>query len=939
MLGTWQSVALVDLNQGNPRRSPRLSFLPGQRRPVGWCPVQTHEIRKRFLDHFVNAGHTEVPSASVILDDPNLLFVNAGMVQFVPFFLGQRTAPYTTATSIQKCIRTPDIDEVGITTRHNTFFQMAGNFSFGDYFKRGAIELAWTLLTNPVSEGGYGFDPERLWATVFYDDDEAVALWQEVAGLPPERIQRRGMADNYWSMGIPGPCGPCSEIYYDRGPEYGVEGGPEADENRYIEIWNLVFMQNERGEGTSKDDFEILGPLPRQNIDTGMGVERIACLLQGVDNVYETDLLRPVIDTVEQYAPRGYGQGNGTDDIRYRVIADHTRTAAIIIADGVTPSNEGRGYVLRRLLRRIIRSAKLLGIEAPIVGELMATVRDAMGPSYPELVTDFDRISRIAVAEETAFNRTLASGSKLFEDAATATRSSGKTQLAGSDAFALHDTYGFPIELTLEMAAEAGLSVDELGFRELMAEQRRRAKADAAARKHAHADLSAFRELVDAGPTEFTGFDELSSEARILGIFVDGKRVPVVAHHAPGDTELRVEIVLDRTPLYAESGGQIADAGWITGTGGSQSAKAAVTDVQKIAKSLWVHRVNVESGEFVEGDTIVAAVDPHWRRGATQGHSGTHMVHAALRQVLGPNAVQAGSLNRPGYLRFDFNSQSALTEEQRNQVEEVSNEAVQADYPVNTFLTGLEKAKAMGAMAMFGEQYPDEVRVVEIGGPFSLELCGGTHVNNSAQIGPITILGESSVGSGVRRVEAYVGLDSFRHLSKERALMAGLASSLKVPSDEVPARVAILVEKLKTAEKELERVRLNAARSGAADAAGTAEQIGTVRLVAQRMASGMSAGDLRSLVGDIKSRLGSDPGVVVLIAEADSENGPTVPFVVAANQAAQDAGVRANELVQCVSTAVGGRGGGKPDLAQGSGKDAAGIEAALAAVRAELARG
>ncbi len=709
--------------------------------------MQTHEIRKRFTDHFVKAGHTEVPSASVILEDPNLLFVNAGMVQFVPYFLGQRTPPYTTATSIQKCIRTPDIDEVGVTTRHNTFFQMAGNFSFGDYFKRRAIELAWTLLTNPVSEGGYGFDPERLWATVFYDDDEAVKLWQEVAGLPSERIQRRGMADNYWSMGIPGPCGPCSEIYYDRGPEYGVAGGPEANEDRYIEIWNLVFMQNERGEGTSKEDFEILGPLPRQNIDTGMGIERIACLLQGVDNVYETDLLRPVIDAAARHTSRGYGRGSATDDVRYRVIADHSRTAAIIIADGVTPSNEGRGYVLRRLLRRIIRAAKLLGIERPIVGELMETVRDAMGPSYPELVTDFDRINRIAVAEETAFNRTLASGSKLFEDAAAATRSAGRTELPGAQAFALHDTYGFPIELTLEMAAEAGLSVDELGFRELMAEQRRRAKADAAARKHAHADLTAFRELVDAGPTEFTGFDELSSQARILGIFVDGKRVPVAAHHPRVRSETvpaeRVEIVLDRTPLYAESGGQIADAGHITGTGAGESARAAVTDVQKIAKTLWVHRVNVESGEFVEGDTVIAAVDPEWRRGATQGHSGTHMVHAALRQVLGPNAVQAGSLNRPGYLRFDFNSQGPLTDEQRNRVEEVANEAVQADFPVNTFLTGLDKAKAMGAMAMFGEQYPDEVRVVEIGGPFSLELCGGTHVHNSAQIGPITILGEA----------------------------------------------------------------------------------------------------------------------------------------------------------------------------------------------------
>jgi alanyl-tRNA synthetase len=901
--------------------------------------VQTHEIRKRFLDHFVKAGHTEVPSASVILDDPNLLFVNAGMVQFVPFFLGQRTPPYATATSVQKCIRTPDIDEVGITTRHNTFFQMAGNFSFGDYFKRRAIELAWSLLTTPADEGGYGFDPERLWATVFYDDDEAVQLWQEVAGLPIERIQRRGMADNYWSMGIPGPCGPCSEIYYDRGPAYGVEGGPEADENRYIEIWNLVFMQNERGEGTSKDDFEILGPLPRKNIDTGMGVERIACLLQNVDNVYETDLLRPVIDKVAEYAPRGYGAGSHEDDVRYRVIADHSRTAAIIIGDGITPGNEGRGYVLRRLLRRIIRAAKLLGVEQPIMAELMVVVRDAMGPSYPELVTDFDRIQRIAVAEETAFNRTLASGSKLFEEAAAATKSAGKSVLGGSEAFALHDTYGFPIELTLEMAAEAGLSVDELGFRELMAEQRRRAKADAAARKHAHADLSAFRELVDAGPTEFTGFDELTSEARILGIFVDGKRVPVVAHHPRVHSETpppeRVEIVLDRTPLYAESGGQIADAGWISGTGGSGAAKAAVTDVQKIAKTLWVHRVNVESGEFVEGDTVTAAVDPKWRHGATQGHSGTHMVHGALRQVLGPNAVQAGSLNRPGYLRFDFNWQGPLSEEQRTQVEEVTNQAVEADFKVNTFTTGLEKAKSMGAMAMFGEQYPDEVRVVDIGGPFSLELCGGTHVHNSAQIGPVTILGESSVGSGVRRVEAYVGLDSFRHLAKERALMAGLASSLKVPSDEVPARVATLVERLKAAEKELDKMRLATARAAAANAAAGAEQVGKVRLVAQRMSAGMNAGDLRSLVGDIRGKMGSEPGVVVLIAEGDEG---TVPFVVATNPAAQDAGLSANELIKQISSVVDGRGGGKADLAQGSGKNAAGIDAALAAVRAEIAR-
>ena len=896
--------------------------------------MQTHEIRKRFLDHFVNAGHTEVPSASVILDDPNLLFVNAGMVQFVPFFLGQRTPPYSTATSIQKCIRTPDIDEVGITTRHNTFFQMAGNFSFGDYFKREAIELAWTLLTNKVDDGGYGLDPEKIWATVYFDDDEAVQLWREIAGLPLERIQRRGMAHNYWSMGIPGPCGPSSEIYYDRGPEFGVDGGPEANEDRYIEIWNLVFMQNERGEGISKDDFEILGPLPRKNIDTGMGVERVAFLLQGVHNVYETDLLRPVIDTVARRAPRGYDVGNCDDDVRYRIIADHSRTAAILIGDGVSPGNDGRGYVLRRLLRRVIRSAKLLDIDGPIVGELMATVRDAMGPSYPELVADFDRINRIAVAEETAFNRTLQSGSRLFEEVADSTKASGATVLSGSDAFTLHDTYGFPIELTLEMAAEAGLKVDEAGFHELMAEQRTRAKEDAAARKHAHADLTAYRELVDTGPTEFTGFDELISQARILGIFVDGRRVPVVAHSDSAAAD-RVELILDRTPLYAESGGQLADTGTISGTGSGESAKAAVTDVQKIAKTLWVHRVNVESGEFVEGDSVVAAVDPGWRKGATQGHSGTHMVHAALRQVLGPSAVQAGSLNRPGYLRFDFNWQGPLTDEQRTEVEEVTNQAVQADFEVHTFLEQLDKAKAMGAMAMFGEAYPDEVRVVEIGGPFSLELCGGTHVHNSAQIGPVTILGESSVGSGVRRVEAYVGLESFKHLAKERALMAGLASSLKVPSDEVPARVATLVERLKAAEKEIERNRLANARAAAANAAAGAERIGNVRLVAQRMSAGMTAADLRSLVGDIRAKLGNDPAVVALIAEGD---GDSVPYAVAANSAAQELGIKANDLVKQLAAAVDGRGGGKADLAQGSGKDASGIDAALDAVRAEIAR-
>ncbi|GAA3184155.1 hypothetical protein GCM10020255_079770 [Rhodococcus baikonurensis] len=549
-----------------------------------------------------------MPSASLILDDPNLLFVNAGMVPFVPFFLGQQTPSYSRATSVQKCVRTLDIEEVGITTRHNTFFQMAGNFSFGDYFKKEAISHAWQLLTGSVEDGGYGIDPTRLWATVYLDDDEAFSIWRDEVGVPEERIQRRGMKDNYWSMGIPGPCGPCSEIFYDRGAEYGVEGGPEADEDRYIEIWNLVFMQNERGEGTNKGDYPILGPLPKKNIDTGMGVERVAFLLQGVENVYETDLLRPVIDKAAELTGSVYGTDH-TSDVRFRVIADHARTAAMLIADGVNPGNYGRGYVLRRLLRRIVRSAKLLGSEQPTMREFMIVVRDTMAPSYPVLETDFTRIENVAVGEETAFLKTLASGSALFENAAETVKSSGKSVIAGDQAFALHDTYGFPIDLTLEMASEAGLTVDEDGFRTLMAEQRKRAKDDAQARKHAHADLTVYKELLDRGATEFTGFDELVSEAHVLALIVDGVRVPVAK--AGQD----VEVILDRSPLYAESGGQIADIGSLTAPG----LEAKVNDVQKIAKKVWTHKVTVKKGEITEGDVVLAHVDAEWRKGATQG--------------------------------------------------------------------------------------------------------------------------------------------------------------------------------------------------------------------------------------------------------------------------------------------------------------------------------
>ncbi|GAB18249.1 alanyl-tRNA synthetase [Gordonia effusa NBRC 100432] len=925
--------------------------------------MQTHEIRKRFLDHFIRAGHTEVPSAPLILDDPNLLFVNAGMVPFKPYFLGAQNPPYDRATSVQKCVRTLDIEEVGITTRHNTFFQMAGNFAFGDYFKREAIGFAWSLLTDSVADGGYGIDPQKLWPTVFLDDDEAFTIWRDEIGVPAERIQRRGMADNYWSMGVPGPCGPCSEIFYDRGPDYGVEGGPEADEDRYIEIWNLVFMQNERGEGTTKDNYEILGPLPKKNIDTGMGIERVACLLQGVDNVYETDLLKPIIDVAASLTGKPYGAGSAAsgpnddgagsaasgpnddgagsaasgpnghhasheDDVRFRVIADHTRTAVMLIGDGVLPSNDGRGYVLRRLLRRIVRSVRLLGATQPTMREFVSVGIDLMSPAYPELADQREHILTVAVGEEAAFSTTLVAGSKLFTDAADATKKASRTQISGSDAFALHDTYGFPIDLTLEMASEAGLTVDRDGFAELMAQQRTRAKADATARKSGHADLSVYREFVDRGPTEFTGFDELVSDARVLGLVAGGQRI------AQAGVGQELDVILDRSPLYAESGGQMADVGSITTGAG---VRLRVTDVQKVAKSVWLHKVVVDEGEIVEGDEVIAAVDASWRHGATQGHSGTHMVHAALRQVLGPSATQAGSLNRPGYLRFDFHSAKPLSESQRSEIEEIANSAVEANYPVRTFETGLTEAKAMGAMALFGENYGDVVRVVDIGGPFSMELCGGTHVASSAQIGPVTVVGESSVGSGVRRVEAYVGMDSFRYLSKERALMAGLASSLKVPSAEVPDRVELLVTKLRDAEKQLAKLKAEAAGAAAAGLIDSAATVGDTLVVSGRVADDIDGNGLRGLATELRAKVGDRPAVVVLFSViGDGGSAAKVPFVVATTDAARKGGLKAGDVVKEIAPLVGGRGGGKPDLAQGSGDDVTGIDAALARV-AQLA--
>jgi alanyl-tRNA synthetase len=889
--------------------------------------VQTHEIRQRFTDHFERSGHTMVPSASLLLDDPNLLFVNAGMVPFKPYFLGQATPPYRRATSIQKCVRTPDIDEVGKTTRHNTFFQMAGNFSFGDYFKQGAIEHAWQLVTGHQDVGGYGLDPDRIWVTVYTDDDEAEQLWRTVAGIPVERIQRRGIEDNFWSMGVPGPCGPSSEIYVDRGPEFGRPGGPVVDEDRFLEIWNLVFMQDERGESTGpgKGDFPILGSLPAKNIDTGMGIERVALLLQGVPNVYETDLLRPVITCAEELSGRRYGQ-DPADDVRFRVIADHTRTSVMLIGDGVTPGNEARGYVLRRLLRSTVRSARLLGVTEPVLGDITAVVRDTMGPSYPEIDTDYQRIEAVARAEEEAFLATLSAGSRIFDLAVARTRQAGGSQLAGDQVFQLHDTYGFPIDLTLEMAAEAGLSVDEDGFRTLMAQQRQRAKADAAARRSGHGDLSEYRVVLDShGRTDFLGYTDLTAEARVIGLLVDGAGVPAAGQGSA------VEVVLDRTPFYAEGGGQQSDAGRLIG----DRFAVEVADVQSPVDGLSVHRGTVVSGEIRLDALVAAEVDVTRRQAVARAHSATHLVHAGIRRALGTSAAQAGSLNAPGRLRFDFTSPGgAVPPSVLTDVEDEVNEVLLRSLPVTADVMSMQAARREGAIAMFGEKYGDAVRVVTIG-DYSKELCGGTHVHNSADIGLIKLLSEASIGSGVRRVEALVGLDAFRFLVREHVLVAQLSEQFKARPEELPERIGAITERLRAAERELERLRAAAVLSSAGTLVEAAEQVGATALVAAQTPEGVSGPDLRALATDVRGRLGERPGVVALFSVDPTAS--KVSFVVATTAAARQRGLAAGALVPVFGPAVGGRGGGKPDLAQGGGTEPAGIPAAVAALRTELA--
>ncbi|WP_404382284.1 alanine--tRNA ligase [Knoellia locipacati] len=888
--------------------------------------METAEIRRRWLAFFEKNGHTVVPSAPLIHDDPNLLFVNAGMVPFKPYFLGQETPQWARATSVQKCVRTGDIEEVGKTSRHGTFFQMNGNFSFGDYFKKDAIRLAWELLTSSQDDGGYGLDPDRLWATVYEDDDEAERLWAEYTSIPLDRIVRRGKADNYWHMGVAGPGGPCSEIFYDRGPEYGDEGGPAVDEDRYMEIWNLVFMQYELSAVRSKVDFDVAGPLPAENVDTGMGLERIASILQGVDNLYEIDEVYPVLEKAAELTGKTYGAHSGhaasesnPDDVRLRVVADHIRSSLMLIGDGVTPGNEGRGYVLRRMLRRAVRSMRLLGFEEPALPHLLPVSMERMKQSYPELETGFDRISQIAYAEEEAFRRTLAAGTTILDTAVSRTKQSGGQVLAGDQAFQLHDTYGFPIDLTLEMAEEQELSVDREGFTRLMQEQRDRAKADARSKKAGHANTEVWKELRGLGETDFRAWQELTSEAKVVGLVIDGERVEEIE---PGQRGL---VVLDRTPFYAESGGQIADEGIITADG----VHLKVMDVQRPVKGLIAHTVEVVHGPLRAGAPVLAEVDPEWRLSACQAHSGTHVVHAALRQVLGPSALQSGSYNKPGYLRLDFAWGQALSPATRSEIEEVANLAVRKDLPVSAAWMPLAQARELGALALFGETYGEDVRVVEIGGPWSRELCGGTHVGHSSQVGALTVTGESSVGSGVRRLEAFVGMDALRFLARERAIVAELSGIVGAQPGELTDRVAAMVTRLKDAERELERSRKQAVLEAAGSLSDNAKDVGGVRFVGHDAGGDAAADDVRAMVLDARQRLGEGaPSVVAVTGGAKGR--PVV--VIATNQAARDRGIKAGELVRIAAQTLGGGGGGKDDIAQGGGQDLAKTGEAINAV-------
>ena len=862
--------------------------------------MKSSEIRKAFLDFFRSNGHETVRSSPVVpAGDPSLLFTNAGMVQFKRVFLGEETRPYSRAASCQKCMRAGgkhnDIDNVGHTARHHTFFEMLGNFSFGDYFKRDAIGFAWKLLT-----GVFGLPPEKLWVTVYEEDDEAAGLWQEVAGIPRERIVRLGAKDNFWQMADTGPCGPCSEIIIDQGPSIGCgrpDCRPGCDCDRYLEIWNLVFMQYNR------DDSGALTPLPRPSIDTGMGLERISAVLQGKLNNFDTDLFAGIIAAIEARSGRKYGPDESLN-IPMRVIADHLRAVSFLIADGVTPSNEGRGYVLRRIIRRASRYARKLGLEGPALWGMVDSVPATMSSVYPELAAEAERTRKVLRFEEDRFSNTLEQGMRLLDDLLSALRKENRKTIPGSEVFRLYDTFGFPLDIVRDVAAEENFTVDEEGFTREMQAQRERARASWV--QEDGAAESIYRELAaELGPTDFLGYETMRSAAVVKAIIKDGH---VAKELAEGEEAL---VILDRTPFYGESGGQVGDRGWISSVKGS----LAVSDTKKPIDDFIAHHVKVEKGALRVWDSVDAHVDEPQRKATMGNHTATHMLHSALRAVLGEHVKQAGSLVEPERLRFDFTHFSGLTAREIEEVEDIVNGNILANLPVGTVQMTVEEAISNGATALFGEKYGENVRVVSVP-PVSKELCGGTHVRATGEIGPFIIVAEGSVASGIRRIEALTGQAALGFVRAKRNELKEMALLLK--TDKPLEKVSEMIERSRSMEKELQKTRTVSARGIAGELMYMAKPVNGIKVLSQKI-SGFSQKELRELADSLRDRIGS--GVIVL-ATGEGALLATVTKDLTGK-------VKAGDILGEVAALAGGRGGGKPELAQGGTKELEKLDSAL----------
>jgi len=855
------------------------------------------EIRRAFLDYFARNGHQVVESSPLVpANDPTLLFTNAGMVQFKDVFLGRDKRPYSRAVSSQRCVRAGgkhnDLENVGYTARHHTFFEMLGNFSFGDYFKRDAIRYAWEFLT-----GALRLPEDRLWVTVYLDDDEAADIWLTEIGVDPVRFSRLGADSNFWAMGDTGPCGPCSEIFYDHGPDVwgGPPGSPEEDGDRYIEVWNLVFMQyNRDAEGA-------LTPLPKPSVDTGMGLERLAAVLQGVHSNYDTDLFRHLIQAA--------ARATDTADLEsksLRVIADHIRSCAFLIADGVTPGNEGRGYVLRRIIRRAIRHGYHLGQRTPFFYTLVDALDEVMGEAYPELTRSRDQIKRVLRLEEERFAETLEQGMRILDEAIEGLAG---TEIPGATVFKLYDTYGFPADLTADIARERGLTLDMAGFEREMAAQRERARAAS----HFGADQS-FRIGLE-GETDFTGYERLVDEATVIALFADGESVDRLG---PGEAGL---VVLDRTPFYAESGGQVGDTGRVLSKDGSGEFR--VEDTRKQGGDVIGHVGRVASGELNVGDLVEARVDADARRATALNHSATHLLHAALRRVLGPHVQQKGSLVAPDRLRFDFAHFEPVTRDEQREIERLVNAQIRENDMVETRIMSLDDAKASGAMALFGEKYSEQVRVLRMG-DFSTELCGGTHVRAVGDIGFFKIVAEAGIASGVRRIEAVTGANAIAWVEREDERLQNLAGILKAGRDDVEDKVAQLLERSRRLEKELEQLKAKLASAAGSDLASGAVEVSGVKVLAARL-DNVDPKALRETLDQLKNKLGR--AVVVLGAVS----GDKVSLVAGVTADCTDR-MKAGELVNLVAQRVGGKGGGRADMAQAGGTDPAALPDALALV-------